>query len=105
MKDIVVWRRWGLVVRNVVVWWWRRWVGIKRMLHLIKRRFLSLFLLMKDVDGVLQFYEPCPILVDVLPSGLSTLSRYLSSHDGFLVLMDPLNFFLHPTQLLLCTWT
>jgi hypothetical protein len=94
MNDIIVWRRWWL--RNVVVWWWRRWVGIKRMLHLIEGRFLSLFLLIKDVDGVLQFCEPCPLSVDVLPSGLSTLSSFLPSHDGFLLLTEPLNFLLHP---------
>jgi hypothetical protein len=52
MKDIVMWWRWWLMMRNVVVWWWRRLVGIESMLHLIKRRFLGLFLLAKDVYGV-----------------------------------------------------
>jgi hypothetical protein len=49
---IVMWWRWWLMMRNVVVWWWRRLVGIESMLHLIKRRFLGLFLLAKDVYGV-----------------------------------------------------
>jgi hypothetical protein len=52
MKDIVMWWRWWLMMRNVVVWWWRRLVGIESMLHLIKRSFLGLFLLAKDVYGV-----------------------------------------------------
>jgi hypothetical protein len=41
-------------MRNVVVWrrWWRR-VGVELMLTLVKWRFLPLFLLAKDIDGVL----------------------------------------------------
>jgi hypothetical protein len=34
-----------LMMRNVVVRWWRRWVGVRWMMHMIKRRFLRLFLL------------------------------------------------------------
>jgi hypothetical protein len=71
------------------------WVGIERILYLIERRFLGLFLLMEN-DGVLQFCIPCPVSIDVLPSGLSPLSNCLPSHDGFLLLAEPLNFLLHP---------
>jgi hypothetical protein len=39
MRDVVVWRRWR--------------VGIDGMLHLIERRLLPLFLLVKDGDVVL----------------------------------------------------
>jgi hypothetical protein len=51
--SVILWRRWWrLIVRDVVMW--QRWrVGIDGMLHLIKRRFLPLFLLAKDVDVVL----------------------------------------------------
>jgi hypothetical protein len=38
------------MMKNMVVRWW---VGVKWMLHLIKQRFLCLFLLAKDIDGVL----------------------------------------------------
>jgi hypothetical protein len=40
-------------MRNVVVRWWWSCVGIEWMMHLIKRWFLHLFMLVKDVDGVL----------------------------------------------------
>jgi hypothetical protein len=36
------------MMRNVDVRWWQRWVDIEWMLHLIKQRFLCLFLLVKD---------------------------------------------------------
>jgi hypothetical protein len=78
-----------------------RWVGVRRMLHLIEWRFLGLFLLTENVNGVLQFYEPCPLSIDGLPSGLNPLSSYLPSRDGFFLLVEPLNFLLHPTQVLL----
>jgi hypothetical protein len=39
MRDVVVWRRWR--------------VGVDRMLHLIQRRLLPLFLPVKDVDDIL----------------------------------------------------
>jgi hypothetical protein len=46
------WRCWWLIVRDVLVWQ-RWWVGIAGMLHMIKQRFLPLFLLARDVDDVL----------------------------------------------------
>jgi hypothetical protein len=76
VEDIIMWRRWWL--RNVVVWWWQRWVGIERIVHLIERRFLSLFLLTENVNGVLQFYEPYTLSIDVLPSSISPLSSLLA---------------------------
>jgi hypothetical protein len=60
---------------------------------------MSLFLLVKDVNGILQFCQPCTLPVDVLPSSLDTLGGCLSSHDGHLFLLTPLYFLLDPDHL------
>jgi hypothetical protein len=39
--------------------------------------------------------------IDVLPSSFGALSYCLSSHDGFMLLPEPLYFLLDPNQLLL----
>jgi hypothetical protein len=53
VENVILWQRWWrLMRRDVVVW--RRWrVDIDRMLHLIERGLLLLFLLAKDIDDVL----------------------------------------------------
>jgi hypothetical protein len=73
------------------------------MLPLAQHRFLSLLLLMKDVDSVLQLYETCPLSVDMLFVSFNALSNCLFSHDGFLLLSKPFYLLLDPDQLfLLC---
>jgi hypothetical protein len=64
---------------------------------------LSLLLLAKDVDDILQFCEPCLLSVNVLSVSFDTLSDCLPSPDGFLLLPEPLYLLLYPDQLfLLC---
>jgi hypothetical protein len=73
------------------------------MLPLNQRWLLSLFLLAKHVDSILQFCEPCPLSVNVLSVSFGALSDCLPSHDGFLLLTEPLYLLLYPDQLfLLC---
>jgi hypothetical protein len=62
---------------------------------------LSLLLLVKDVDGVLQFYKPCSLFVNVLFVSFGALSDCLPYHDGFLLLLEPLYLLLYPNQLFL----
>jgi hypothetical protein len=45
--------------------------------------------------------ELCSHFVDVLSASFDALSNCLSSHDGFLFLLEPLYFLLDPGQLLL----
>jgi hypothetical protein len=95
IEDVVIWlwKRWG----NVVVWrrwWW--WVCIEVLLPLIRRRVLPLLLLTEDINGVLQFCQPCVLPVYVLPLSLSALDGCLSSHDGLLLLSKPLYLLLDP---------
>jgi hypothetical protein len=71
---------------------WQRWVGIGLMLCLTQRWILPLLLLAKDVDGVLQFYEPGTFPVNVLPSSFDVLGGCLFSHDGLLFLSEPFYF-------------
>jgi hypothetical protein len=66
-----------------------------------KLGFLPLFLLAKDLDGVLELREPCSFCVNVLPSDFSTLSFYLPSCDNLLFLMEPLDLLLNSSQLYL----
>jgi hypothetical protein len=53
----------------------RRWgvVGVLVM-QLLDRRLLPLFLLVKDLDVVLELCESCPFSINVLSSGFDTLS-------------------------------
>jgi hypothetical protein len=71
------------------------------MLPLAQCRLLPLLLLAKNVDGILQLYEPRPLSVDVLLVSFGALSNGLPSHNGFLYLPEPLYFLLNPGQLLL----
>jgi predicted CDP-diglyceride synthetase/phosphatidate cytidylyltransferase len=71
------------------------------MMHFLEWGLLPLFSLAKDVDGVLQLYEPCSLQVYMLPSSIDALGHCLSPYDGFLFLMEPLNLLLDSEQLLL----
>jgi hypothetical protein len=75
-------------------------VDIGLIMDMVERGFLSLLLLAKDIDSILQLHEPRPLSVDVLSSSFDTLSNGLPSHDGFLFLSKPLYFLLNPGQLL-----
>jgi hypothetical protein len=79
----------------------REWIGVKLMMHLLKRSLLPLFSLAKDVNGVLQLCKPCSLTVYMLPPGFDALGRCLSPYDGFLFLMEPLDLLLDFEQLLL----
>jgi hypothetical protein len=57
--------------------------------------------MVKGIDSVLYLYEPCALLVDVLPPSFSTLSDCLTSQDGLLFLPEPLYFLLGHDQFLL----
>jgi hypothetical protein len=83
----------------VVVWWGWWSVGVEVLLSLIRQQFLS-FLLMEDVNGVLQFCQPHVLTIDVL-SLSDVLDSCLSSHDGLLFLSKPLYLLLDPDQLAL----
>jgi hypothetical protein len=80
--------------------WWER-VDVVLVLSLNQRWLLSLLLLAKDVDDVLQFCEPCPLSVNVLFASFDALNDCLPSHDGFLLLLEPLYLLLYPDQLFL----
>jgi hypothetical protein len=81
----------------------QRWVGVRLVLPLAQRWLLPLLLLAKDVNGILQLYEPCPLSVIVLFLSFGVLSDSLPSHDGLLLLLEPLYLLLHPDHLfLLC---
>jgi hypothetical protein len=98
MGDVVELRRWW---GDMSVWW--EWVDGVLMLPLNHWWLLSLLLLAKDVDGILQFYEPCSFSDNVLSMSFSALSDYLPSHDGFLLLLEVFYLLLYPDQLfLLC---
>jgi hypothetical protein len=71
------------------------------MLPLGQWWLLHLLLLAKDVDRILQLYEPCPLSVNVLSARFSLLSDCVPSHNGFLLLPKPLCLLLHPDQLFL----
>jgi hypothetical protein len=49
-------------------------VEVILVMRLLEQRLLPPLLLVKDLDIVLELRESCPFSVDVLPSGLSTLS-------------------------------
>jgi hypothetical protein len=73
------------------------------MMDMVERGFLSLLLLVKDIDSILQLHKPRPLSVDMLPMSLGALDYGLPSPDGLLFLLEPLNFLLDFGQLfLLC---
>jgi hypothetical protein len=72
------------------VWW--RWVDVGLMLSLNQQWLLSLLLLAKSVDGILQLCEPCPLFVNLLSVSFGALNDCLPSHDGFPLLLEPLSF-------------
>jgi hypothetical protein len=52
-KSVIWWGQW-MMMRNLVVqrgWCW--WVGIELVLCLFEQKLLPLFMLVKDVNGVL----------------------------------------------------
>jgi hypothetical protein len=62
LKELVIWRWWWLVIRDVVEWlrwwrdmgvWWRWWVWVDVVLMLPLTQCRLLLLLMKDVNGIL----------------------------------------------------
>jgi hypothetical protein len=96
LEDVVkLWRWWG----EVSVWWER--VDVVLMLPLNQLWLLSLLLLAKDIDGILQFCEPCSLPINVLPMSFGMLSDFLPSHDGFMLLPEPLYLLLYPDPLFL----
>jgi hypothetical protein len=69
-------------------------------MQMFEQRLLPLFLLMKDLNSVLELCKPCSLSFCMLPSGFGTLNCCLPRHDGFLFLMEPLNLLLDSEQLL-----
>jgi hypothetical protein len=74
------------------------WVGL--IMDMVEQGFLSLFLLAKDIDSILQLRKSRPLSIDMLYASFGALSDGLPSHDGFLLLSKPLYFWLNPGQLL-----
>jgi hypothetical protein len=83
----------------MIVWW--RWVRVGLVLPLAQRWLLPLLLLAKDANGILHLYEPFPLSINVLSARFTALSDCFPSHDGFLLLSEPLYLLLHPNQLFL----
>jgi hypothetical protein len=54
-----------------------------------------MFVLVKDLNVVLELRETCSLYVYVLPSGFGTLSCGLSVSDSFLFWMEPFNLLLN----------
>jgi hypothetical protein len=71
------------------------------VVRLLKRRLLHLLLLAEDLDIVLKFCKPCPLPINVLPSGFGMLGHCLPPYDDFLFLAELLNLLLDPGQLFL----
>jgi hypothetical protein len=65
------------------------------MVRLFKRMLLPLFLLAKDVNGVLELRKSCTFSIDALPSGLGALSHYLPFGINFLFLVEPFEILLN----------
>jgi hypothetical protein len=66
------------------------------VIRLLEWRLLPLLLLAKDLDIVLKLYESCPFSIDVLPSSFGMLSCCILPCNGFLFLIEPLDFLLDP---------
>jgi hypothetical protein len=91
VEEIVV--RWGLLVGDLIMrWWWG--VGIGLMMDMVEQGFISLHLLVKNIDSILQFYKPRSLPTDMLSVRFDVLGYNLPSHDGLLLLLVPLNFLL-----------
>jgi hypothetical protein len=71
------------------------------MVRLFEQRLLPLFLLAKDLDGVLELRESCSFFVNMLPPGFDMLGCCLPSLDSFLFLVEPFDLLLDSGQLLL----
>jgi hypothetical protein len=98
VEEIVVW--WGWLVADLIrQWWWG--VGVGLMMDMVEWGFLSLPLLVKDINSILQLCEPRPLSVDMLLASLGALDCSLPSHDVLLLLSEPLNFLLDSDQLFL----
>jgi hypothetical protein len=54
----------------------------------------------EDVDCLPKLCEPQPFSVNILPRCFRPLGPWLSSNDGLLLLMNPLDLLLHSRQLL-----
>jgi hypothetical protein len=77
-------RWWVLTVWDLEMRW--RWISVVLMVWLFQWRLLPLFVLVKDLNVVLELYEPCSLSVSVLPSGFGSLSCGLFMSDSFLFL-------------------
>jgi hypothetical protein len=66
------WRRW-------------RWIGVVLVMLLFKRGFLSLLLLAKDLDDILELHHSCSFSIYVLPSVFGLPNCCLPPHVGFLL--------------------
>jgi hypothetical protein len=82
---------WDLHLRQG--WWWL--VGVGLVVGLFKQRLLPLFLLVKDIDGVLELRKSFSFSIDMLPSSFGTLRCCLSFGDSFLFLSEPFDFLLN----------
>jgi hypothetical protein len=101
-EKVVWWGWWGWwrwMVGDLIMRWW--WVDVGQIMNVIERGFLSLLLLVKDIDSILQLCELCLLSVDMLSMGFSALCDGLPSHNGFLFLPEPLYFLLNAAQPLL----
>jgi hypothetical protein len=88
-------RMWNLVIQRR----WKRWIGIVLVVRLLRRRFLPLVLLAKDLNDVLELRKPGSLSIYVLPFGFDALSYGSLAGDGFLHLTEELNLVLDPGQL------
>jgi hypothetical protein len=75
------------------------WVGLP--VCLLKRRFLPLVLLVKDVDCLLKLCESCSFSFNVLPPCFGPLGHCLPFGDGLLLLAKSLDLMLYSSQLLI----
>jgi hypothetical protein len=97
VEEMVVW--WGWWVGDLIMRWrWGDGVGLK--MDMVESGFVSLLLLMKDIDSILQLCEPHPLSVDMLSASLGPLVC-LPSHDGLLFLPKHLHLLLDSSQLFL----
>jgi hypothetical protein len=99
VEEMVVWWGWWrwLVGYLIMRWWW----GVGLIMDMIERGLLSLLLLAKDIDSILQLRELHPLSVDMMYMSFGVLYDGLPFYDGFLFLSEPLYFLLNPGQLLL----
>jgi hypothetical protein len=72
--DFVDWW-WGVFrVWDLNMWQsWGRWIGVVLVVRLLKQRLLTLFLLAKDLDSVLELRESCSFSVNMMSFGFGTL--------------------------------